>query len=450
MKIKVLLSLLLALVWWLISTYAPLPITASIQAGQVASTLTADSYQQSQRILSANFPVREVSAILIIILLLLVWSPELKALGRRFGKQLGIAGALAALLLFGACRPVNIVTKEPNEALFKVPVVGSAENQSSVSNAQFETNVEVGFTQVEVDRSWVCTFSILGICTQGYYRPSSLVYVVNTTPVTVNWVTMADAIPVESAESGGFSVPIILTAYLTESDEVIAGTEPMNDGQGIVCKSAVTYLSMYGRKVDVENPEQVEVPARELRTVIDTEVRGAIAINLSARFAPIAIENAVAEKANALATMTHAIQERFAAQGVCISAIGSSSGLLYDDPAYQQQIDNAAARGLDESAARANATTIAINAGAAANSTQIAVQAVATQAEAEATAEIIAAQAEAQALRMKGEVIQNNPGLVAMEYAENNAGGCTSNCFGDTSGVLPVYNVNPQPTQPAP
>lgn len=464
---RILLSLVLVIVWALVFAFAPNPQHSAAQRAVRQTDLTNASADAAQVV---DFPVRNVTTVIVIGALVLLWVPR-----KRFWSYSVVA--VMGILAMGACAPTrDIIIVESNEAAFVVPISGDTSAQGEVSPSDLNDPDQVFQTEIQVEKSWVANGGLFN--TQGYWRPASRVFIVNLAPVTREYVVhpvnagankSVMALPVESAGSQGFAVPITLTASLLEVADTVAMVEATAEaGQDIVlettttqCASAAAYLRSYGRRVDQVDANNPRVEARPLSDVLDTEVRNAIGRELAARYATVNIEDAVLEKARILAEVQAVVVARFAPLGICITDFGTSDGLLYDNAEYQAQIDAAANRSADLEIARANATTTAQASMNEANSTQIAVQARSTQqflereslilqAGAYATATMIAGQAAAGVQDLNGQALADNPMLLQQQALQSWNGGCTSNCFGENNDVIPVYQIpvgTPSPNQ---
>lgn len=445
---KKFLSFFIVLAVVFIWVFAPMPVE---EASRLAVNQAQLSNEAARAAAGIPVDIRLLALGLGIIGLVALWWDDCFGGAVHWNRQNWWMTLIPGLILFAACSPTrDVIVIEPNEAAFIVPISGDPSQQGQITG-QMDNAEQVFTSEVQISRSWVGTGGFLN--TNGFWRPSARVYIVNTTPVNVQWTSRDGdqsvlAIPVESAGSQGFSIPITISAELTETPEVNA--------EGVTtCASAAAYLREFGRKVDV-GAEQAEVETRPLVDVLNTEVRNEVARFLADRFATVQIQEAVASKARILQETREHVIPLFGSRGICIRSLGTTDGLLYDNVEYQQQIDNAANRSLDEAAAYANATTTAVYANSSANATQIAIRAVATQqavereslvlqAGAQATAQMIQANAEAEAQRLLGEQLEANPMLVDYAYAQNWSGGCTQNCFGQSSGPVPIYEVNPAP-----
>lgn len=293
---------------------------------------------------------------------------------------LGLLLLLATLI--AACRPYpvkQIIEIEPHQTAFVVPLEGDSTEQAQFQSVAFLKESQVATKRIVVDvvehkigRGW---WNIEWI-------PVARVIVVDRTPVTRQWTeeegtgtsNSNEAFQVETVETIGFAIGGVVSALVTE-------------------ENAANFLYYYHGK--------------PLSEVMDTVIRGYIQANLFSRFGTLTLEEARNQKAEIFTAVCDAAVTEFKTQGITIQACGGSDGMIYEDREVQIVVNQAIEAQQQRIIAEAEATSQAI-----VNNTDIGI------ANAQATVEVIQAEAEADALRVVGEVLEQNPEIIGYTYAE--------------------------------
>ncbi len=358
----------------------------------------------------------------------LIWGLILLGIyGRDIWRWLAKHKKLLALPLFiiglvGCAGQAHAVTVEPNEIAFVVPISDSTTD--TVVNGDvgyWKSHERPNITEIRVEQGWFQTGATPG---SGYFRDIVRVIKVNTTAVNRSWnpptldnatcttTTAGTGFTVEDRESHGLSIGAVVIAHVDNAN-------------------AALYLSSYGdRPLDDDETSRI--------SVMDTEVRNYIQAQLFLEVGRRDLHAVQDDKGPIFQAVSDATKTWFATKGITIDEVGGLGGLVYDNCNIQNQIDESFSQGEKENQAKAQATIASVN-----NDQLVA------QGFAQATATHIASISNAESQRLQGEALAANPGLLAMEYAHRYGGGCTQYCFGESSGVLPVFNIDPDPTPPS-
>lgn len=304
---------------------------------------------------------------------------------------IAIIGALA-MSLSGCMRPVEpkvLVTANPNETMFVVPLVGENKaNQDKLNSEEYYNQNKVAVREFMVPHRWLnrgrweWTYD-------GSWIPTVMVIKVDRTPVTSEYdVRPATGEPIwlESSDSVGFSTGFSISAMIEEAD-------------------AAKFLYRY--------------QAKALKDIIDTEVR--------ARVQATAFDFCARERIDSLRNMKSQMMEAikadvvpfFKERGITITTLGQFGGFTYENEDIQKAIDNVfVAQQEKEQAAARFAAVGDINKRSEAISKQEGENAK-LKAQGDAEAIRLTAQAQADAVRMKAEA--DAKGIQAVNNATKEA-----------------------------
>jgi len=166
-------------------------------------------------------------------------------------------------LSFSGCSPKRPFDKPEfkeigsNETAFIVPLTGSTDKQAGFMSEKYLQDNKVATKRIPIPHEWVQDGKKAN---NGHYQATIQVIIVNRTPYSVTWTKYkngqdgdldARRIPVESTESIGFTIPISVTAMISEED-------------------AAKFLNKYTEK-------------RSLADVVDTDVNAYIKTKSSER-----------------------------------------------------------------------------------------------------------------------------------------------------------------------
>lgn len=247
---------------------------------------------------------------------------------------------LTSIMLFGivlsttGCfiKPYNkpaVVQIETNETAFLVDM-RSDESTSADSMTLIQRK------DVVIDGYWVQTGRMGGT---GYYRPNSKVLVVSRRPVEVRWDGEGGnpVVKAVSSESVGFQIPLVVNATI-QSDE-----------------NALLYLNWFRSNTnngDVgENNnamEKVREEAEPLESAVNRIIFPVINNVLSGLFLEVPIIECESNRVDFVRQAYDAAAEEAAKYGITLLILSSTDGLLYDDPEFQNRINQLAVEKMRE------------------------------------------------------------------------------------------------------
>ncbi len=223
-----------------------------------------------------------------------------------------LATALIGTIGCAPPRLEKLVEIRPNQTAFLVPLEAGKDAQGTFFSEEYliENKVaakRISLTQRKIktgrwwyDRLWIAT---------------SKVIVVDRTPITrdltskkTSGTTNADqAIYVESKDSIGFGIGVIITAMVEE-------------------ENAAKFLNKYS--------------GATLAYIMDNNIRGSVAANLSRGFAEFDLDEGRKNKNSIFAETYSVVKKEYAKMGITITNMGLSEGLLYVDPDIQVAIND--------------------------------------------------------------------------------------------------------------
>lgn len=223
--------------------------------------------------------------------------------------------AASILALSGCVKPVEpkvLVTAEPNETMFVIPLQGENQaNQAKFDSAAYLNQKKVAAKEFQIPVRWLQTGRWE---TDGSWIPTVKVIKVDRSPVTVEFAVSdksnakkdADAIWVESADSVGFSTGFSVSALVAEED-------------------TATFLYRY--------------PAQSLKQVLATEVRARIQQVAASFCSGYPLDALRAKKNDMLKAIHDDVVPFYLSRGVTITTIGQFGGMTYENPKIQEAID---------------------------------------------------------------------------------------------------------------
>lgn len=226
------------------------------------------------------------------------------------------AGSLLMLvaMLFMGCsqRPFQapkFVVVGTNETAFVIPLTGKTSDQATTMSEEYLKANQVLTKQIEIPTHWVQTGKSDG---DGQYMDDVRVIKVDRTPVSVTWLStkeggsQATAVGVESAESIGFTVGVSLTARVEEND-------------------AARFLFLYAGKPLID--------------VVNSDVNQYVKGRFSAYFAVLPLAQGKLDKQKIIEKVFSETAAFFKPQGVTVTQLSQTSGLVYDNDGIQKTID---------------------------------------------------------------------------------------------------------------
>ena len=232
-------------------------------------------------------------------------------------KKLGLVLAfLLAAILFPSCvRPYDkpeYVEVGPNETAFVIPMftdeVVKTEDQVQLNEGvEFYRKNMVSQKLIQIPHKWIQTGRFRN---SGYYRGTVRVITVDLTPRSGTWLqTDQNAIKVETAASQGVTIPMSYTVRIKPED-------------------AALYLSCY--------------KAVEFQSVIDVQINRYFAGRAGEYFHQVEYKDIAAKRDEILKMAVEETKAHFKEEGITIDQLAIVDGLIYDDSALQQNIDEQA------------------------------------------------------------------------------------------------------------
>jgi hypothetical protein len=347
-----------------------------------------------------------------------LWARPMYHLLRHNRTARGLTAALAiAVLLTGCGGKTDIVTIEPNQTAFLIPISGDASQQQQMQSIDYLTKRQLASKQVQIPYSWRTTGYFLGFIPTGDFYPDDKLVLVDRTLVTREW-TKSDktgtsnsdqAFGVESSESIDFTIGATCTAIIQEDD-------------------AATFLYYFGSK--------------SLADVMDSNVRGFIQSELFNEFGSRTLAEGQVDKKAIFTALNAKLTDTFKKQGITLLAFGGSEGMTYSDPKIQAAINSSYAAQQQVIQAQAQATQQSYTN-----------QAMISQANAAATATVIAGAAQAAVMEQNGKILDTYPGLTGYTIAQKSSGQVPQILViqgQQGTGNLPFTLMIPQPSAAAP
>ena len=219
------------------------------------------------------------------------------------------------LSLFVGCGPALVDVFEPvgaNETAFVIPLEGNnLDNQKQLKSVEYLEKRKVSAKRIMIKMKEMDT----GRGWWAYkYVPNVMVIKVDRAPVTREWTqeetsgttNTNEALYMESKESIEFGIPLTVTAYVKE-------------------ENTARFLYFYAGK--------------QLKTIIDLNVRGYCQAELSKQFSMHDLEKGRGMKAMFIKNVFDSAKVFFAEKGITIDVIGAAGGLRYRDEDIQTSIN---------------------------------------------------------------------------------------------------------------
>lgn len=221
----------------------------------------------------------------------------------------------AALFTSGCIRPVKPVTfaeADSTETMFVVPLIGENKNAQVKFDSEEYYNspsVKVAVRKIQEEYVWVNKGRFEWTQT-GEWQKVNRVIKVDRSPVNVKLLADtpndSDAVWVESKDSIGFSVGVVMTAYIKEED-------------------AAKFLYMYRDK--------------SLENVLKNEVRNSIAEVMAAYSTQFKLDDLRAKKDEMMDAVRNKVVPFYAQKGITIQTLGQFGGITYENKNIQEAID---------------------------------------------------------------------------------------------------------------
>ncbi len=223
--------------------------------------------------------------------------------------------ALMMILIgnIGCCPPKleKLVEIQPNQTAFIVPLEAEKYNQTTFFSEDYLNENKIASKRISLPQRKIKTgrmwYNVKWI-------PTAKVIIVDRTPVTreltkskkTGTSVVDQAIYVESKDSIAFGVGVTITAMIEE-------------------KNAAKFLNKYSGK--------------SLNYIMDNNIRGSIAANLSKGFAKYDLDVGRANKNKIFEETYKTVKEEYSKMGITITNMGLSEGLVYSDKEIQTAIN---------------------------------------------------------------------------------------------------------------
>lgn len=227
-------------------------------------------------------------------------------------KTLAVAAIVSAIALSSCGKPQLEVYEEiePNETAFVIPLEDNADAQAKFESIDYLEKQRVAAKRIQTPTRK----RKMGRMPSDYiWVPTVRVVRIDRTPISRQWtgtdqrLTNA-AISVESQDSIGFSVGMNITAFVDEKD-------------------TAKFLYYYR--------------AKELKDIVDSNIRGYVQMQLSERFASYDLKDVKLQKNEIVEATRTETMKHFKEYGITITALGMSEGLEFEKDGIQQAIDDA-------------------------------------------------------------------------------------------------------------
>lgn len=355
-----------------------------------------------------------------------------------FALMLGIG----ALFSSGCMRPVKPVTfaeADSTETMFVVPLIGENKNSQVKFDSEEYYNspgVKVAVRKVQEEYVWV-NKGRFEWTNDGEWQKVNRIIKVDRSPVNVKLLVDEpkskpdpDAIWVESKDSIGFSVGVVMTAYIKEED-------------------AAKFLYMYRDKA--------------LDHVLKNEIRNSIAEVMASYSTQFKLDDLRTKKDEMMNAVRAKVIPFYAGKGITIQTLGQFGGITYENEKIQDSIDAVFIAEQEKNTAKAALDAVKdINKKSEDLATQTAKNA-RLVAQGEADAILSKREAEAKGIALVNEALEKaakNP-MYAIDKALNNqrilnerwSGVLPQTLIGATSDLnllLPGFGSSTNPTQVLP
>ncbi|MCX7921234.1 MAG: SPFH domain-containing protein [Clostridia bacterium] len=235
-------------------------------------------------------------------------------------KKIGLFGILAIIIVFvvalSSCRKPydkpELVTIEPSQTAFLIPLDGKTSAQSEFMSEKFLLEAKVATKQVQIPHRWLQEGRWPN---NGRWIPSARLIVVERKPETREWTEndktgtsiKNEGIVAESKESIGFMARMNCSAQIDEGD-------------------AVRFLYRYNNK--------------SLADVMDTEIRARIESSFVEQCSKYTLDEILQNKDKIMGAVRDNVVLYFKERGISITVIGLKGEFTYLNEGIQEAIDN--------------------------------------------------------------------------------------------------------------
>lgn len=274
----------------------------------------------------------------------------------------------------------ELVTIEPSQTAFLVPLVGDSSNQASFESEEMLAEAKVATKEIQIPHRWVQTGRRHWM---GNWRASAALIVVERKPVSRSW------------ESGDSTATSSNKAIFGETADAIGIYVGMNCTAMIEEKDAAKFLYRYNNT--------------PLETIIDTDIKKMVEDEFNRATSQYKSTELHTNKAAIIEAVKANVTEYFKNYGITITVLGIKEGFSFENPDIQEALDAKFASEQDLVIQQNKNEANLAKAEAEAEAAVIA-------ARAEAEAKLIAAEAAAEANRKLAESI--TPEILQQMYYE--------------------------------
>lgn len=222
-----------------------------------------------------------------------------------------------------------IVEANPNETLIVIPLEGdNIDTQSKLDSIDYLKEKKIATKRIELTQRWLKTGRLNN---SGGYIPNQQVIKVDRTPVNLEWTADSSrgssnnnqGIIGEDEDSVSFAIDWYVTATVLESE-------------------AHNYLYWYGINKDSikdKNGYPYSVKARQLKDVVDTEVRRMVSKLFTAKTSKSSLDEIIKNKDKINKEINEEIKKHFGEKGITITACGWTGDITYFDSNVQKAIN---------------------------------------------------------------------------------------------------------------
>ncbi|HEX9058724.1 MAG TPA: SPFH domain-containing protein [Clostridia bacterium] len=225
-----------------------------------------------------------------------------------------LALSFSCSIALSGCKPYDkpeIVTIEPSQTAFLIPLDGKTSNQKEFMSEQFLNNAKVATKQVEIPHRWLQEGKMEST---GKWIPSARLIIVERKPETREWTETEktgtsnkdEGIVAESKESIGFLARMNCSAQIDESD-------------------AVRFLYRYNNK--------------PLSEVMDSEIRARVESDFVEQCSKYNLDEILQNKENIMKALRNDVLPYFKDRGITITTIGLKGEFTYLNAEIQKSID---------------------------------------------------------------------------------------------------------------
>ncbi len=225
-----------------------------------------------------------------------------------------LALSFSCSIALSGCKPYDkpeIVTIEPSQTAFLIPLDGKTSNQKEFMSEQFLNDAKVATKQVEIPHRWLQEGKMEST---GRWIPSARLIIVERKPETREWTETEktgtsnkdEGIVAESKESIGFLARMNCSAQIDETD-------------------AVRFLYRYNNK--------------PLSEVMDSEIRARVESDFVEQCSKYNLDEILQNKENIMKALRNDVLPYFKDRGITIATIGLKGEFTYLNAEIQKSID---------------------------------------------------------------------------------------------------------------